>query len=622
MRRIPLPLRVERHPLGPRCHVAGVRVHEWHAGLALVAAGVAGALSGAVGGWLLATVLAIGTWLFAKDWHDLVPSMRDSAAWSPGIHRPPAVLRQRPPGSWLPPIAALLTGAAGVMNILSALTPDLPGRVSLLLSSVPSTGVVLASAAALPAGIALTLVAVALGRRRRRALVVAVGLLLLLAVLNMVKGLDIEEALLSAGLAAMLVRNRAAFDAEHARMAWAVVVSRLTLIGVGATGALVAHGLVGVVCIATAALVARGLFRPLAAPGPCASRPQIASIIREYGRDTLSYFKLRGDLGDVVAPDNRAFLSYRAERGVMLIAGDPVGSPDAIPGIMSDACGLADRSGLKVAVLGASEDLLDVGRQAGLRSLYIGDEAIVDTAAFSLEGRPIRKVRQSVNRLKREGYEAVLYEQRELSPAELDELDAVSERWRGGTPERGFSMALDTIRGDHLADSLVVVARDGDGAIRGFLHLVPGGRSAMSLSAMRREPGTPNGLMEFLVVRAIEALRERGVGELSLNFAAFARWMHDPANRIEAALGRVVALANPFFQIESLHSFNAKFFPRWQPRYLLFDGALALPRTALAALTAEGFVPRLQPVERLRVGLRRRGLAPGSSANPVLTRAV
>jgi lysyl-tRNA synthetase class 2 len=117
-------------------------------------------------------------------------------------------------------------------------------------------------------------------------------------------------------------------------------------------------------------------------------------------------------------------------------------------------------------------------------------------------------------------------------------------------------------------------------------------------------------------------LRERGVGELSLNFAAFARWMQEPANRVEAVLGRLVALANPFFQIESLHSFNAKFFPRWQPRYLLYDGALALPRTALAALTAEGFVPRLRPVERLRVALRGRGSAPDSAAHPALTRAV
>ena len=110
---------------------------------------------------------------------------------------------------------------------------------------------------------------------------------------------------------------------------------------------------------------------------------------------------------------------------------------------------------------------------------------------------------------------------------------------------------------------------------------------------MRRERDTINGLMEFLVVRAIEELRTRGVEELSLNFAAFARWMHDPGSRIERLLGRVVALGNPFFQIESLYRFNAKFGPHWSPRYLLYERPLGLPRVALATMLIEGQVPVL-----------------------------
>ena len=78
---------------------------------------------------------------------------------------------------------------------------------------------------------------------------------------------------------------------------------------------------------------------------------------------------------------------------------------------------------------------------------------------------------------------------------------------------------------------------------------------------MRRDPETPNGLTEFLVVRAIELLRERGVEELSLNFAAFAKWIHSPARRHERVLGKLIALGNPFFQIESLYRFNAEVFP-------------------------------------------------------------
>ena len=164
------------------------------------------------------------------------------------------------------------------------------------------------------------------------------------------------------------------------------------------------------------------------------------------------------------------------------------------------------------------------------------------------------------------------------------------ERGREGAPERGFSMAMDSIDGPHADQTLVVLARDESTApIRGVLHFVPCyGRAAMSLSFMRRDPGTPNGLTEFMVVKAVELLRERGVKEMSLNFAAFARWMHSPEKRSERALGKLIALGNPFFQIESLYRFNAKFFPRWEPRYLVYEGAFGLPRAGMAAMWAEG----------------------------------
>jgi hypothetical protein len=54
---------------------------------------------------------------------------------------------------------------------------------------------------------------------------------------------------------------------------------------------------------------------------------------------------------------------------------------------------------------------------------------------------------------------------------------------------------------------------------------------------MRREQETPNGLMEFLVARGIELLRERGVEEVSLNFAAFARFVHAPREPMERLAG-------------------------------------------------------------------------------------
>jgi lysyl-tRNA synthetase class 2 len=154
-------------------------------------------------------------------------------------------------------------------------------------------------------------------------------------------------------------------------------------------------------------------------------------------------------------------------------------------------------------------------------------------------------------------------------------------------------MAMEGLRGEHHAGSVVVVARDADGRVGGFLHFVPAhGRPAMSLGFMRRRRDTPNGLTEFLVVRAVELLRERGVEELSLNFCAFGRWLREPETRLQRLAGRVAGPLDGLFQIESLLRFNAKFATRWVPRHVAFAGWTTLPRVAVAALDAEGQLPK------------------------------
>lgn len=538
-------------------------------------------------------------------------------------------------GAWLPRLAGLLTAAVGIVNVSSALTPELPGRLALLAGIVPHGAVLAAHALILPAGIALTVLSTYLGRRRQRAHALAVGILAALGAFELLKGLDVFEALISWSLAGALWFGRPAFNVRHASIKWRLAAARAVLACAGvliATATMVAavtqaaHPTVvalirealdllllspgplllgphdgwvplaaGVMSTAALTTVAWTLFRPLGLPvlSTASAMQRLARrLVREHGTDTLSAFKLRPDLPRFVAENGTAFCSYRVSRSVLLIAGDPVGPPAALPGLLRELKDFAGERGLRIGAVGASAAFADIAQDAGLRSLYLGDEALIDTRTFSLEGRRIKKVRQAVNRIARLGYRASLHTVGDLTPKELDELDGISERWRQGAPERGFSMVMDSLRGEHVHDSVVIVARDENAVARGFLHFVPAyGRSVMSLSAMRRDRDTPNGVTEYLVVAAIESLRAAGIDELSLNFAAFARWLDAPANRMENALGHLVRLGNPFFQIESLFRFNAKFAPRWQSRYLLHQGSLFLPRTALAALLVEGQIP-------------------------------
>ena len=348
------------------------------------------------------------------------------------------------------------------------------------------------------------------------------------------------------------------------------------------------------------------VFRPLAVPRDLPDTEVWSAareIVRSHGSDTLAYFKLRRDKQYLFSRDRTAFLGYRVENRALIVSGDPVGPPAATAELLTDLAAFAEERNLTIAALGVSEPLRPLFGQLGLRALYMGDEAIIETGRFSLEGRAIRKVRQSVTRLQKASFTTELVEVAELDRTTFAALEGVGAAWRGGRAERGFSMALDAIRRDD-DETFVLIARDRDGEVRGFLHFVPSfGRAAMSLSSMRRHPETPNGLTEFMVVNAIEVLRDRGVEELSLNFAAFARLLHDPKNKPQQLLGRALGRADAFFQIERLYRFNAKFFPRWEPRYLMYERLSALPRVALAALWLEGQLPK----PRLRAPVRAGG---------------
>ncbi len=253
----------------------------------------------------------------------------------------------------------------------------------------------------------------------------------------------------------------------------------------------------------------------------------------------------------------------------------------------------AEDRDLRIAALGVSPAGRALFEEAGLRALYLGDEAIVDTRSFSLEGRAIRKVRQSVSRLEAAGFRTMTATLSSLGDDLVESLERVASDWRQGAPERGFSMAMDSLGNPNNAETLVIVASDADGEVRGFLHFVPAyGRPAVSLSFMRRDRGAPNGLTEFMIVKAIEEFRERGIEEVSLNFAAFARLLREPRGFLERLAGRAITLGDTWFQIERLYRFNAKFFPRWQPRYFMYERRFGLPRAGIAALWLEGQLPR------------------------------
>jgi lysyl-tRNA synthetase class 2 len=540
----------------------------------------------------------------------------------------------------IPRLAAAGALLVGVIDLLSVLLPAQRARLVALSAFVPGVVEAGASAATAAAGIGLILLAGGLRRRRRSAFVATVVLLLGSAVAHVIKSLDVEEALIEAFLGGLLLGKVDRFSAragpgERGPVVRPAVALVLITYGYGllglvinrrsVTGSLSFHralvevtnmalGLgtalhltgrfsrffpasVFVLFIAGALIV---LLRALAPVLSSRSRSPALAALVAASDDSLAYFALRDDRSTIGTPDGDAMVSYGAAGTVALAAGDPLGPREHWPAAVEAFLAEAADQGRVAAVIGCGADAAAVYERAGLRAVYLGDEAVLRLDRFSLEGRAVRIARQSWNRAKRAGYTAEVARSGELDAATVARLQAVSRHWRGEAAERGFSMALGRLFDPRDKDTLVVLARDGSGRIRGFFHFVPWGRDGASLDVMRRERDAPAILNDFLVVEAARRLPELGIRRMSLNFS-FLRAVLAAGSQPGAPLGlrlerQVLLWLSKPFQIETLYRFNKKFNPSWQPRYAAVEAIEDLPRVAMAALRLEGLLslPRLR----------------------------
>ncbi|HEV7962897.1 MAG TPA: phosphatidylglycerol lysyltransferase domain-containing protein [Actinoplanes sp.] len=567
--------------------------------------------------------------------------------------------RSRPPLSRA--AIARLVQLAGVFNVVTSLLPPRTGRMAALAEFVPTAGILSARAATAVAGLLLIYLGAGLRRGKRRAWQVAVALNGAVVLLHLVKGLDYDSSVGSAALLVLLIVVRGRFQAlADPRNPWRAAFA---LVGFAAAGFLLGFveiavrmnrldghppwsswalesglGLLGITgplrfvhpVGAQAVSLTTGAFGLLAVTmavvlllRPGTRLPErtdedertLRELLRRYGSgDSLGYFALRGDKSLIWAPSGRAAIAYRVIHGVSLASGDPIGAESAWP----DAIGawLADCTlhGWTPAVLGCGNAGGRAYRKHGLDVVELGDEAVLEVAEFSLQGRPMRGVRQAVARIQRAGYVCQVARQRDLTSAELADAIEAAEAFRDGAVERGFSMALSRLGDPRDGDCLFVICRDAAGRVRGLLQFVPWGADGLSLDLMRGDRSAGNGLTEFMVVSAVEAAPELGVRRMSLNFAVlrsvFARAEELGAGPVLRLWHRLLRAASGLWQIESLYRANAKYLPTWQPRYLCFPTARDLPRIAIAALSAEAFLPggrrqhrELRPMGRSVLGV-------------------
>ncbi|MFC9482419.1 phosphatidylglycerol lysyltransferase domain-containing protein [Streptomyces griseus] len=550
----------------------------------------------------------------------------------------------------VPALVGTACTVVGLIDVAAGVFPRFRhSRMHTLAEVLPGALGPFAAALSLSAGVLLLLLAHGLKRHKRRAWRAAVALLPAGAVAQFAYRHSIIGVLVSLTLCALLVRHRDQFRAlPDPRSRWRALAN-FVLLGAGSLGLgliivsvhpgrvvgdpsiadrlqHVLYGLFGVegpvdyagrttwtvayslgaLGLLTAVTTIYLAFRP---EHPAARLTEDdesrlrALLERHGGRDSLGHFALRRDKGVVFSPSGKAAVCYRVVSGVMLAGGDPIGDVEAWPGAIERFMDEAQAHSWTPAVMGCSETGGQVWtRETGLTALELGDEAVVDVADFSLAGRAMRNVRQMVKRIERNGYETRVRRARDIGDTELDRIRRAAADWRGTDTERGFSMALGRIGDPADGDCVIATAHlpgsgtedSPHGDLKAVLHFVPWGHDGMSLELMRRDRAADPGMNELLIVASLQAAEKLGVARVSLNFAMFrsalARGERLGAGPVLRRWRGLLIFLSRWFQIESLYKFNAKFKPRWEPRFVVFRTSRDLPRIGIAAMQAEGFV--------------------------------
>jgi lysylphosphatidylglycerol synthetase-like protein (DUF2156 family) len=537
-------------------------------------------------------------------------------------------------------VGAIAIILAGVADVAVAVAPPLRSHLHAVLGVLP-IGVSQTAAALLAlTGVALIMLARGVRRGQHRAWVAAVLVLAVSVVGHVGRNAGVPGTVVSAGVLAFLMLRRSDFRAQSDRGSLASAAPYLAItcaaavggavIGIEATnlrtGALPSLWLVVVACVerlaglSTVALPDRVddfVYPAMLAVGLSvavtilylATRPVVdrrlserhtpaerraaelraRDLVRRHGLGTLDYFALRDDKQWFFHRDT--LVAYAVYGGVCLVSPDPIGPVDEREEAWGAFRAFAEQRGWTVGLIGAGESWLPLYAAAGMRYLYLGDEAVVDVQGFSLTGGKMKGLRQACTRMERHGYSVEFLDPATIDPARVPSIVSMMQLNRRGEDERGFSMCLGRLFDEKDQGLLLAIATGPDGEPAAMCQFVPSPAVAgYSLDLMRRDPGDhPNGLLDFVLCKTIEHLAARGAKGLSLNFAAFRSILDGErgegvATRTERwALKRLSGI----MPIESLWRFNAKYEPAWLPRYLVYPAAESFVPVVAATLRAE-----------------------------------
>lgn len=300
---------------------------------------------------------------------------------------------------------------------------------------------------------------------------------------------------------------------------------------------------------------------------------KIDKFLEEFGGNEFSHLVYLNDKNVYFDKTNTVMIMYRPVKNSVIVLGDPIGKKENFVEAIDDFIVYCNEYHMNVCFYEINGENLELYCDQGFRFVKVGQDATVDLTHFSLVGKKNRTWRHVLNNFDKGNYE---FKVEDPTDNLLSQMKIVSDKWLENKNEMGFSLGF--FDEDYLKRTKIACIYKNN-ELLAFANLQPFyDDKTLSIDLMRYDRSNEDGLMDFIFIKLILWGQENNFEKFYLGMAPLSK-VGDKiySKKKEKILNIVYNTQNKIYNFKGLRNYKDKFKPNWSNKYIAYTSDFNLP---------------------------------------------
>jgi phosphatidylglycerol lysyltransferase len=294
-------------------------------------------------------------------------------------------------------------------------------------------------------------------------------------------------------------------------------------------------------------------------------------LMMSFGNSSLDYFKTYSDKMIYFSESRKAFMAYRISGNFAIVLENPVSeNKEEMKKCISQVDKYFYQNGLKSIYYRVPENTLSIFHKMHKKSMFLGQEGVIDLSTFSLEGRSKKYIRNAISKTTRLGYKTNIHHP-PVKDGILQRLKSVSDEWLHDTGRSEIILSQGMFVWEELKQQTILTVENAEEKVVAFLNVIPDyAKGETTYDLMRKTKDAPNGVMDFILIEFFSYSRSQDFAFVNLGFAPMSG-IDDPHTFPERSMKFAYEKIKSFAHFKGSREYKEKFGPVWHNKYLVYQ---------------------------------------------------